>query len=198
MSKKNYKKTAEEILDSVGGKENVQNVVHCATRLRFHLKSSNKANKIETEKINEVLQVVESGGQYQVVIGNTVGDIYDQLVPMLDKNTKSNADVKSGSFFNKAIDLISGIFVPILPALIGAGMIKGMLMLAVQLGLNSKSGTYQIWYAASDAVFYFLPVLLAVTSAKKFRANTFLALAVAGAMEYPTLASLFNLSLIHI
>ena len=192
MSKKNYKKTAVEILDSVGGKDNVQNVVHCATRLRFHLKNNDKANKTETEKINEVLQVVESGGQYQVVIGNIVGDVYEQLIPMLDKNVNSNSDVKSGSFFNKAIDLISGIFVPILPALIGAGMIKGMLMLAVQLGLNSKNGTYQIWYAASDAVFYFLPVLLAVTSAKKFKANTFLALAVAGAMEYPTLVTLFG------
>lgn len=192
MTRKNYNKTAEEILKTVGGKDNVKSVVHCATRLRFHLKDERKADKEATGKVSGVIQVIESGGQYQVVIGNTVGDVYDKLAPLVGDNEADDDSQETGSFFNRAVDLISGIFVPILPALIGAGMIKGMLMLAVQFGLSAKSGTYQIWFAASDAVFYFLPILLAVTSAKKFKANVFLSLAVAGAMEYPTLVTLFN------
>lgn len=191
MAKRNYKATAQAILDTVGGKENVNSVVHCATRLRFRLKDPKKANKKETENVDGVIQVVESGGQYQVVIGNTVADVYNQLVPLVGQTEGSESEEESGSIFNRAVDLISGIFVPILPALIGAGMIKGLLMLAVQFGLKETSGTYQIWYAASDAVFYFLPILLAVTSAKKFKANTYLALAVAGAMVYPNLVTLF-------
>ncbi|GFZ27520.1 beta-glucoside-specific PTS transporter subunit IIABC [Lactobacillus corticis] len=199
MAKQKYKDQAKEILESVGGPSNVSNVVHCATRLRFHLKDMKKADKEATEKVDGVIQVVESGGQYQVVIGNTVGDVFDVLTPMLGDMSGSDDTVdEDKSWFNKAIDLISGIFTPILPALIGAGMIKGLLMLAVEFGLSKSSGTYQIWYAAGDAVFYFLPILLAVTSANKFKTNTFLALAVAGAMEYPTLVSLFSKSSTHL
>ncbi|VDG19677.1 PTS beta-glucoside transporter subunit IIABC [Lactobacillus sp.] [Lactiplantibacillus mudanjiangensis] len=191
---KSYQATATEILKSVGGKDNVISLVHCATRLRFKLKDKTKADTEAVKKIKGVLQVVESGGQYQVVIGNTVGNVYDELTPMLDlmNGADESDEEQEGHFFDRAIDLISGIFTPILPALIGAGMIKGLLMLAVQLGMSQKTGTYQILYAAADAVFYFLPFLLALTSAEKFKSNQFLALVVAGALVYPTMVAAFD------
>ncbi|GEN49230.1 beta-glucoside-specific PTS transporter subunit IIABC [Ligilactobacillus pobuzihii] len=193
MSKKEYKQQAEEILSTVGGKENVSSVVHCATRLRFKLKDEKKADKNATSDVTGVIQTVESGGQYQVVIGNTVADVYDQLIQLVDTdNDNDENDTEKGSLFNRAIDLISGIFTPVLPALIGGGMLKGLLMLAVQFGLSEKGGTYQILFAAADSVFYFLPFLLAATSAKKFKANMYLAFAVAGALVYPNMVELFN------
>lgn len=190
---KSYKEAAQKILESAGGKGNVSSLVHCATRLRFKLINRDKADKEKTEAIKDVLQVVDSGGQYQVVIGNTVGNIYDEIIPMLNlTNNDEPEDDEKTSFFNKAIDLISGIFTPILPPLIGSGMIKGILMLTVQFGMSPKTGTYQIFYAASDAVFYFLPFLLALTAAKKFKANQFVSLVVAGSLVYPTMVDAFT------
>ncbi|ETY72636.1 beta-glucoside-specific PTS transporter subunit IIABC [Lactiplantibacillus fabifermentans] len=193
MAKNDYKAIADAVLKNVGGKENVNSLVHCATRLRFKLKDENKADQATIEKINGVVSVVKSGGQFQVVIGNTVADVYDQIMPQLGATTETvEDDGPKGSLFNRAIDLISGIFTPILPALIGGGMLKGLLMLAVQLGLSQKSGTYIIANGMGDAVFYFLPFLLAIAAARKFKVNEYIALVVAGALLYPNIVAILG------
>ncbi|MCM3698083.1 beta-glucoside-specific PTS transporter subunit IIABC [Paenibacillus macerans] len=190
-------KLAKEILTSVGGTENVASVVHCATRLRFKLKDPKLADKNQTKNIAGVITVVESGGQYQVVIGNTVGDVYKELVKAGNLGEESGRDASSsgsgGNWFNKAVDIISGIFTPFLGALAASGILKGLLLILTTLGwLSKESGTYTIWYAAADSIFYFLPLAIAVTSARKFGANMFVALAIAGALVYPSIISLYN------
>ncbi|AVK61431.1 PTS beta-glucoside transporter subunit IIABC [Lactobacillus sp. CBA3605] len=194
MASDKIKETANAILVGVGGKDNVNSLVHCATRLRFKLKDERKADQASIESIAGVVSVVKSGGQFQVVIGNTVADVYDQIVPQLNDADESNSDNDGpkGNILNQAIDLIAGIFTPVLPALIGGGMLKGILMLAVQFGLSEKSGTYIIANGMGDAVFYFLPFLLALSSARKFKVNEFLALVVAGSLLYPSIVTIFG------
>lgn len=193
-----YQKLAKAILEQVGGEANVRSVVHCATRLRFKLVDKSKADKAKVENIPGVISVVENAGQFQVVIGNTVGDVY-QALGTFTNLTQDDATDSDGTkeedvnVFNKIIDVISGIFTPILGALAGGGMIKGLLMIFTTFGwISEKSGTYAIWYAAADSVFYFLPLLLAYTAARKFRANPAVAITAAGALIYPNMVTLFN------
>ncbi|WP_332236881.1 PTS beta-glucoside transporter subunit IIBCA [Sporolactobacillus sp. KGMB 08714] len=196
-----YQKLGKDILAAAGGEKNVNSLIHCATRLRFKLKNSSKANKNAIEKMNGVITVVESGGQFQVVIGNSVAKVYDAIMDIthLDDHSSIDSFAEEGndkeSLLSRAIDVISGIFTPFLGALAGAGILKGLLALFVALGwLSAQSGTYQIWYAASDSVFYFLPILLAYTSAKQFKVNQFVSVAIAGALIYPSIVSLVGKS----
>ena len=190
----NKAELAKNILALVGGKENVNSVVHCATRLRFKLADESKANKEKIEKLDGVISVIISGGQYQVVIGNTVSYVYDELVKIGGfKEDKENVSDKKGNIFNNLIDIISAIFTPILGALIGSGIIKGILMIGTMyLGLDSAGGTYKILTAASNSVFYFLPVILAYTSAKKFKADIIIAMVVGSALIYPDMVTAFS------
>jgi len=193
---KNYDQLAKDIIKNIGGKENVLSLVHCATRLRFKLKDKEKANKSALERLEGVITVVESAGQYQVVIGNSVGEVYNTIGNVtgvaLNSNNEEGSNDKNG-FLSAAIDTISGIFTPILAAMCGAGILKGLLMLFTTMGwLVDSSGTYKILYAACDSVFYYLPIVLAFTSAKKFNANPFVAVAVAGALLYPSMTALFS------
>lgn len=197
----NYQQLGNDILAAVGGEKNVKSLIHCATRLRFKLKKLSKADKDLIEKMNGVITVVESGGQFQVVIGNSVSKVYDAIIAVTHLADAPSADRVSGSgddkesLLGKAIDIISGIFTPFLGALAGAGILKGLLALFVALGwMSARSGTYLIWYAASDSVFYFLPILLAFTSAKQFKVNQFVSVAIAGALIYPSLAALVGKS----
>ncbi|MFL2138980.1 beta-glucoside-specific PTS transporter subunit IIABC [Desemzia sp. FAM 23991] len=188
---------AKSILKNVGGEKNVNSLAHCATRLRFKLKDRKSANKEEIEKMDGVVSVVESGGQFQVVIGNNVSNIYKEIGKISnltnDMVGESHSSSSNEKFIDRAIDLVSSIFTPILPALIGSGMLKGLLMLCTNyFGLSAESGTYMIMNAASDSVFYFLPVLLAYTSARKFNANLFLSVVVGGSLIYPSLVAAFN------
>ncbi|WP_238653288.1 beta-glucoside-specific PTS transporter subunit IIABC [Paenibacillus piscarius] len=181
---------SKQIITLVGGEDNVNSVFHCATRLRFKLKDSSKANKAALEKTPGVITVVESSGQFQVVIGNNVSQVFEQIMKetSLQDAEKSGSDEGSEStgVLGKAVDIISSIFSPILGALAGAGILKGLLALILSLEwISATSGTYMILNAASDSVFYFLPVFLAVTAARKFKANQFVSLAVAGALIYP-------------
>lgn len=191
-----YRELAEKVLKYVGGEENVSSLVHCATRLRFKLKDDKKADIKALEETEGVVSVVKSGGQFQVVIGNTVSDVFKEIEAMSNINGSNASEDMEGTkkekLLDRAIDLVSSIFTPILPALIGGGMIKGLLMIAANLGVDTKGGGYMIINAAADSVFYFLPILLAYTSAKKFRANPFLAAVVGGALLYPTLVQAFT------
>lgn len=189
----NFKESGSQIVEKIGGKENIVSLTHCATRLRFKLKDFNKANKEDVCKIDGVINVVESGGQFQVIIGNEVGNMFDAILELtglsgevIDVVEKDDLKVK-GKFIDRVIDLVTGIFTPILPVLIGAGMIRALLMLATQFGLSTESGIYIILNEVYSAVYSFLPIYLAYTSAKKFKCNPFIAVAVAVTLVSPTI-----------
>lgn len=192
---KDYTQLARTIVELVGGEENVTSVSHCITRLRFKLKDEDKA---QTEKLNQtegVISVIKSAGQYQVVIGNHVTDVYDAIpkVSNIELGGEVDADEQGGNLFNRAINLISGIFMPMLPAMSAAGLLKAFVIMFNTFGvLDAASTTYQLLYAMGDAVFYFMPIFLARTAAQKFKCNDWAAMAIAAFLCCPTLTTLFN------
>lgn len=191
-----YDSLVNEIVKSVGGEKNIDNVYHCATRLRFTLKDKEKASKSHTEDIEGVLKVVESGGMFQVVIGNNVNEVYDTLIKSTNLESSSNSNEEKSEkkgIFNSFIEMIASVFAPTLGVLSGTGLIKGLLALLIATNiLTTESGTYVILNAAGDSFFYFLPVFLAYTSAKKFKADSFTSMAIAGALVYPTIVQSFT------
>ncbi|MEN1986995.1 beta-glucoside-specific PTS transporter subunit IIABC [Paenibacillus hubeiensis] len=186
----NDKELSSKILELVGGESNVNSVFHCATRLRFQLKDRDKADKEALQKTPGIITVVESSGQFQVVVGNNVGPVYEKMIEgtsigNADASKKDESSEKS-TILGKAVDIISSIFSPTLGALAGAGLLKGLVALFLFLKwLDASSGTYLVLNAASDSVFYFLPVFLAVTASRKFKTNMFVSVAIAGALVYP-------------
>ncbi|MEI0603664.1 beta-glucoside-specific PTS transporter subunit IIABC [Brachyspira alvinipulli] len=185
-----YETLAKEIIKNIGGKENINSLNHCITRLRFKLKDENKANDEVLKKMDGVVTVMKSGGQYQVVIGNHVAEVYADICTIagLENISSNKEEIKDTSLFNKAVDIISGIFQPILGVLSACGIIKGLNALFVILGLyTSESGTYTIVNGIGDSLFMFLPVFLGLTSSKKFGLNNMVGLAIGAAMCYPSL-----------
>ncbi|MCD2256267.1 PTS glucose transporter subunit IIA [Lactobacillus sp. CC-MHH1034] len=194
---KSYDELAKEIVKGVGGEDNVNSLIHCVTRLRFRLKDESKAQKEQLEHLDGVVSVVQSGGQYQVVIGNEVADVYDAVLQNshINQNDAKAADDRNNgekqTILNRFIDLISGIFSPLLGYLAATGMLKGFLALFLQFGwLAEKSGTYQVLYAISDSFFYFLPVMLGYSAAKKFKVSEFLGLTMGAIMVYPSIVAM--------
>ncbi|MGK0552039.1 beta-glucoside-specific PTS transporter subunit IIABC [Enterococcus faecalis] len=188
-----YQKLVQEILKGVGGKENINGLTHCITRLRFNLKDETKADTEGLKKTRGVVTVVQSGGQYQVVIGNHVPDVYQEFTQYAGLNSETaptEAEKKKGPL-DTFIDVISGIFTPVLGLLAATGMIKGLNVLFEQAGWITKtSGTYAILQAAGDCFFYFFPIFLGYTAAKKFGLKPFVGMALGAALVYPSLASL--------
>ena len=183
-----YDKLAKQIVENVGGKENVTGLVHCITRLRFTLRDESLAKDEVLKAMDGVVTVMKSGGQYQVVIGNHVGEVYADVCPLLNLENAEAAPVekKSGKLLDRAIDVVSGIFQPILSIMAACGMLKGFNTLFVTLGLYSAaSGGYLVINAAGDALFTFLPLFLGYTAAKKFGLKPMLGLAMGAAMCYP-------------
>lgn len=195
---KNYDELAKTIIKDVGGKENVNSVVHCATRLRFKLKDEKKANDDALKDTDGVVTVVKAGGQYQVVIGNEVADVYDAVLKVggfAGGGQVSNdyVDTKNMKLMDRFVDLISGIFSPVLGPMAAAGMIKGIVSMTNSLGwLSQHSGTYQVLYAIGDGFFYFLPLILAITAAQKFNVNKFVAMTIGAVMCYPSIVAMNN------
>lgn len=196
-----YQKLAKDILDGVGGKENVNAVWHCATRLRFKLEDANAADTQKIENTDGVITVVNSAGQYQVVVGNSVAQVYEELTSLpgmaahASANTESASEKKNEKFnpISQLMDFVSAVFTPFLGALAGAGILKGILALVTTLNwLSSDSGPYKVWNAASDAIFYFLPMFLAFTAAKKLKVNPFVAVSLAGALIHPSLVEVVS------
>lgn len=185
-----YKQLAQDIIKNVGGKENINGLTHCITRLRFKLKDESIANDDVLKNMGDIVTVMKSGGQYQVVIGNHVEAVYKDVVEIIDLdnlNTSSETK-KSGSILDKGIDIISGIFQPVLGIMAACGMLKGLNALFVALGLYSAtSGGFMVINAAGDALFTFLPLFLGYTSAKKFGLKPMLGLALGAAMCYPAI-----------
>lgn len=188
---KNYDALAKDILDHVGGRENVIDLVHCITRLRFRLKDEGLADDNYLKQREGVVTVVKSGGQYQVVIGNEVPDVFDAVNRVGNltgaKTTETFEEAPKGSLFNRFIQLMSGLFQPILGPLAAAGMLKGLAALLAASGFATTSGAYFLIQATGDGLFQFLPFFLAYTAVKKFNINKFTAMAIAGAMLYPSL-----------
>lgn len=193
---KNYDALAKTIIKDVGGKDNVISVVHCTTRLRFKLKDEKKANDDALKDTDGVVTVVKAGGQYQVVIGNEVADVYEAVLKEGGFSgggqvADDDLDDSNMSLMDKAIDLISGIFTPILGPMAAAGMIKGLTAMFASFGWLAKtSGTYEVLYAIGDGFFYFLPLILAITSAKKFKVDRFTAITIGAAMCYPAMVAM--------
>lgn len=184
-----YKALAQDILNRVGGKENIVSLVHCATRLRFKLKDNGKADAEGLKANPGVIMVVESGGQFQVVIGNHVHDVWQavrQEAGLSDDSEPTAESVEKGSLLGQIIDVVSGIFTPFIGVLAASGILKGMLALAVVCGwLTPQQGTYKIWFAASDALFFFFPLFLGYTAGKKFGGNPFVSMVIGGALTHP-------------
>lgn len=190
-----YKALAKNILTDVGGEDNVVSFTHCATRLRFNLKDDGKVNRKHLEETRGVMGVVNKGGQFQVVIGSDVPNVYRELNQMGKfadagggKNEKDERGVVS-----RFLDTLAGIFTPIIPAITGAGILKAFMALLVAFGwIDTASQTYGILVVFSDAAFYFLPFLIAYSAARKLNCNPVMAMSIAGILLHPDFISLLG------
>jgi len=186
-SEKKYEELASKIITYVGEKENILSVSHCVTRLRFVLKDDSIV-KEEALKELPIIGTAKQGGQYQVIVGNEVKNVYDACEKLLPAMSPSEEPVKKKGWFNRILDTLSGILSVIIAPIIAGGMLKGILFLLTSCSLMSaESDIYSVLNIAGDCMFYFLPFLIAVSSAKKFKTNEYMALALAAAMMYPTI-----------
>ena len=190
-----YQALAKQILELVGGPENVSSVTHCMTRLRFHLKNDAKADMAKIKALSGVAGCVNSGGQFQIIIGTHVEDVFNDVVaegklatePVINENLDTKKVSPVAAFF----DTIAGIFMPIVGALAGSGMVKAILTICTTFNwISTDSQTYTLLYMISDIVFYYLPFFIAVSAAKKLKCSAFLALIFAGMLVHPTFLDL--------
>lgn len=189
------KELAARVLELVGGTDNVVMATHCITRLRFNLKDDSKADLEALKTLDGALGAQVKDGQWQVIIGASVGSVYDELEPMLGDRMGGEVsadaeqpELQKGSA--RVFDIITGIFSAIIPALVAGGIVKGILAAIAAFGIDTGAGDFAIFNMISDIPFYFLPFLLAMSTADKFRVNRSLALCVAGSLMYPTIATL--------
>lgn len=193
----NEKKLGILLIQLVGGKENVQKLTHCATRLRFEFYNKEKVEVEKISKIPDVISVVDKGGQFQIVIGNEVAKVYKVIMREIGENLGTNCKnkkQKKESIVTTIISVISTTFTPVIPALIGGGMIKSVLSILVLLNIvSTESSTYQLLDMISDTVFYFLPVLLAYGASIKFECHPVLSIVLACALVHPIWGNIVNL-----
>ncbi len=198
MANKKQEELARDIIENIGGEENVNGLRHCITRLRFNLKDESKANTDYLKKRDGVVTVVQSSGQYQVVIGNEVAEVYDAITEVSgigdgsSSGGSNNNEHDDRNVIDKFIDFISGVFQPFLMALAATGMIKGVVALLGTIGVDPENGLYQVLNFAGDGFFQFLPIMVAITAARNFKMNQFTALAIATAFLHPSLSELAN------
>lgn len=190
-----YDALARTIIENVGGEENITSLTHCITRLRFVLKDESKANTDVLKKTEGVIDVIQSGGQYMVVVGSKVESVFDVINGQLQLSggaeAEDEAPQKKKGVLNLLMDTISGILAPILGVLTAAGIIKGFLSLFATLGwISTTSGVYMVLWAVGDGFFYFLPIILGYTSAKKFKCNDFIGIAIGCALCYPSMVGI--------
>ena len=188
------KELAARVLELVGGADNVVMATHCITRLRFNLKDDSKADLEALKTLDGALGAQVKDGQWQVIIGASVGSVYDELEPMLGDRMGGEVsadaeqpELQKGSA--RVFDIITGIFSAIIPALVAGGIVKGILAAIAAFGIDTGAGDFAIFNMISDIPFYFLPFLLAMSTADKFRVNRSLALCVAGSLMYPTIVN---------
>ncbi|MFS0657090.1 beta-glucoside-specific PTS transporter subunit IIABC [Bacillus sp. 179-C3.3 HS] len=189
----NKETLAKDILKMVGGSDNVLGVTHCATRLRFRINQSEKVEKSDLEQHPDILKVVESSGQLQVVIGSHVADVYKEIERQgqFDDDHSGGKSGEKQTIISRVFSLISGSLTPLIPAFAGAGLIKALLIVLENLNLlTPEDGTYAVLAAAGNAVFYFLPILLGVTIARVLGANPYVAGAIGAALLEPNFTAL--------
>lgn len=185
------KELASNIIKNIGGKGNIKEMFHCVTRLRFYLKDKNKVKLDEIKKLDGVIGAQYNSDQLQIIIGNKVQEVYEEITNQVgfihdEKTIEKKEKFKVAGIF----EVLAGIFLPVIPALAGTGMLKGIItLLTTYCGIDGKSETMQIISIASDCVFYFLPFLIAWSAAKKFNTSIPLALALAGCLLYPTMTT---------
>lgn len=194
-----HQEAARKIVDSVGGTDNINSVYHCVTRLRFDLKDNGRVNDAELKKLDKVMGTNVSGDQFQVIIGNEVAKVFNVMVkeyPALKKSDApepKSAEGKKQNVISRLFEFIAGVFAPILPAIAGAGLLKGLIALLVWLGwMTAGTDTYRIISAIGDGVFHYLPMLIAFSAARKFGCNPFVAVGVSAALMYPDLSTLLS------
>jgi len=197
-----YTELAKTIVAAVGGEENVQSLSHCVTRLRFKLNDETRANKAVLEANKDVLGVVQSGGQYQIVIGNHVGDVYEDVLALTGMNaevdttttrTKADEAGQTNGLFANFIDLISSIFSPIINMMAAGGVLKGLCaLLLVTRVVGESDGLYVLLNAMGDAVFYFFPIFLGQSAMKKFGASPMIGAVLGAIFVYPSFAGVMN------
>lgn len=191
-----YQALAKDILSHVGGKENIASLIHCATRLRFKLKDNALADAEGLKAKPGIIMVVESGGQFQVVVGNHVSEVCQAVraeAGLTEDSPVSSETKQKSSLLSTAIDIISAIFTPFIGVMAASGILKGLLALGVVTGLfNTDSGTYKILFAASDSLFYFFPIILGYTAGKKFGGSPFITMAIGGALTHPLMIQAFE------
>lgn len=182
-----YQHVAKEILIAIGGKENIIDAKHCMTRLRLDLKDESVADKKALEKMEEVIAVVQSGGQFQIVIGNHVPEVFQQLITLIEeRDNRDGEKVAKQGVFNRFIDTISSIFTPVLGVLAATGMIKSITAAFVSFNwLTIDSGTYKLLHATGDSLMYFFPIFLGYTASKKFKLPPFLGMIIGASLVHP-------------
>ncbi|QYN41876.1 beta-glucoside-specific PTS transporter subunit IIABC [Gilliamella sp. ESL0443] len=189
------KQLAESIIENVGGQENIVSLVHCATRLRFVLKDESKADAEIIKKQTGVITVVQSGGQFQVVIGNNVADVFNAIMDITSLNNTpapQEAGPKKG-IVSRLIDLVSSIFIPVLVVLVAGGILKGIVsLLQVCDIVQEKTPTFTFLNAIADAPFYYLPIILGFSAVKKFGGNPYVGMAIGGALVYPGITEMLG------
>lgn len=186
---KDYSELAKKIIDNIGGDSNIISLIHCATRLRFTLRNISLAKTDELKQEVGIIDVIESGGQYQIVVGPAVADVFNAINNQVNISvdaTDALTEEKDKGKFSRVLDIISGMFVPIVPVMAGAGMIKVIASLCTMFGwLTVQDSTYQFLSIFGDTIFYFLPVILAASAAKKFKTNQYLAMTIGAALISP-------------
>ncbi|GEA32821.1 beta-glucoside-specific PTS transporter subunit IIABC [Clostridium diolis] len=182
-----YKQLSKDIIKNVGGVENVSALTHCATRLRFNLKDDNKAATDILKNTKGIMGVVNKGGQYQVIIGSDVANVYAEINKIASFDNDSSSEIKNDKGpVVKVLDTIAGIFTPIIPAITGAGMLKAVMALLVAFKvIGNQTQVYSILNFMADAAFYFLPFLIANSAAKKFKCNPYMAMSIAAIILHP-------------
>lgn len=205
MTRKDYPQFAQELVQAVGGKENIVSVTNCMTRLRFVLKDESVAKDDEVKKIKGVMGVVHGGGQYQIPIGTYVSDLRPEVEKLLGGSPAAGVDnamdagkakadsmrvVSKDSWYNRFFKAISGCILPSIGPMAGAGIIKGILTILTTVGvLSTTDGTYVILYAVSDALMYFMPIIFGFSAGKVFNMNPYTAAVIGAALLYPNLAA---------
>ena len=191
-----YKKLAERILEKLGGKENVESVVHCMTRLRFVLKDESQVDDEQVKKIKGVIGVMKKSGQYQIIIGNEVASVYKEICALgnfKEKTSVKKIEKKNQNIISEMLDMISSVMSPVIPAIIGAAMIKVLLTVLPMIGiLSNTSQTYELLSVIGDGAFFFMPVLIGMSAAKRFNANPYYAVSIALIILHPNFISLLK------
>ena len=190
-SVRDYEKLAVDIIDAVGGKNNIIKASRCATRLRLVLKETTNEAKENVSNLTGVITVVESGGQFQVVIGTHVGKVFDKVASELNLDSNTIEDEPKASILNRIIATMSAVFAPFIYILAAAGILQGCLILINMANPSfSSTGTYEVLSFMSWAPFTFLPIFIAITASKHFKCNAFIAVACCAALVSPTWAEI--------